>query len=877
MDVIAELNAGLQGRYNIEREIGAGGMATVFLARDLRHDRRVALKVLKPELGAVVGAERFLSEIRVTANLQHPNLLPLFDSGEVDGLLFYVMPYVEGETLRRRLERERQLSIEEAVRIAVAICGALDYAHRQGVVHRDLKPENVLLHDGQPLIADFGIALAISNAGGARVTQTGISLGTPQYMAPEQATGDRVIDARADVYSAGALTYEMLAGEPPHTGATAQAVIAKLLTEEPRPLSAARRSVPAHVEAAVHRALEKLPADRFGAARELADALMGKVTIAGRRQSARSRSLIGWRIAAAVSGIVAAVAIAWPLTHRPSPASIHQLYVPLGLPDSAAFVSSDFTRSLALSADGLKVAYVGAKGLFVRWLADPTPRLLTPDAATDPKFSPDGEWVAYVSSGALRKVRVSGGASEPIVASVARYGWSSKGKIVFTRAGAPAPELWSVSENGGSAERLVHQARAIDRQYGEPSFFPDGEHFLLPVVRPDSETPQFAVGRLGIDSLRYLDLYGNHPLYLPGGVLLYVDAYLNVMAVSLDERSLAPQAKPKQVFHDVLTKGASAELSVALNGTMAYAPAGEAIPRQLIEMDRDGREHVLPHPAGALGAPRYSPDGRSIALAVIRMPAGAAREFDIWIYDRESPTARQLSTSHNAFVPDWTRDGRRVGWSELKVGLGGAAQDLRNRNTVWRSADGRDTATTLVKGAIVTAFSSKADLVVCVFVESDGHRTLNVVQLDSTHRRTVIGNVSTQPHPRVSPDGNWVAYVDKDESGRLQVYLSAMSASGDRTQISTTGGTDPVWNPQGRELFYRNGSRLVSVTLDPRSKPRIVRVDTLSFKVPYGPGATYDVSPDGQRFLVIKPAVVNDQPMLITGWLDSVRKLLTKP
>src|SRR5881394_855019 len=204
-------------------------MATVYLARDLRHDRAVALKLLNPELGAVLGIERFLAEIRVTANLQHPNLLPLFDSGQTDGHLFYVMPYVEGESLRARLQREKQLPLDEAIHIATAVASALDYAHRHGVIHRDLKPENILLHEGQPLVADFGIALAVSNAGGGRVTQTGLSLGTPQYMSPEQATGDRAIDGRTDIYSLAAVTYEMLTGDPPHIGSTSQAVIARML------------------------------------------------------------------------------------------------------------------------------------------------------------------------------------------------------------------------------------------------------------------------------------------------------------------------------------------------------------------------------------------------------------------------------------------------------------------------------------------------------------------------------------------------------------------------------------------------------------------------------------------------------------------------
>src|SRR6187402_3197268 len=207
MTITEQFQRALDGRYAVQRRIGAGGMATVFLAHDLKHDRPVALKVLNPELGAVLGVERFLAEIRVTANLQHPNLLPLFDSGEADGLLFYVMPFVEGETLRVRLDREKQLPIDEAIRISVAVANALDYAHSHHVIHRDLKPENILLQAGQPVVADFGIALAVSKAGGNRITQTGLSLGTPQYMSPEQATGDRAIDGRTDIYALGAVTY----------------------------------------------------------------------------------------------------------------------------------------------------------------------------------------------------------------------------------------------------------------------------------------------------------------------------------------------------------------------------------------------------------------------------------------------------------------------------------------------------------------------------------------------------------------------------------------------------------------------------------------------------------------------------------------------
>ncbi len=273
MTVPDRLTAALSRSYRIERELGAGGMATVYLAEDLKHQRQVAVKVLKAELGAVLGAERFINEIRTTAALQHPHLLPLFDSGEADGFLYYVMPYVEGETLRARMDAERQLPVEETVRLVALLAGALDFAHARGVVHRDLKPENILLQAGQPIIADFGIALAVAQAGGERVTQTGLSLGTPHYMSPEQAAGTHTVDARSDQYAPGATAYEMLTGEPPHTGPTTPAIVARLMTERPRDIRATRAAVPAGVDAAIQRALEKSPADRFPSCGAFAEAL----------------------------------------------------------------------------------------------------------------------------------------------------------------------------------------------------------------------------------------------------------------------------------------------------------------------------------------------------------------------------------------------------------------------------------------------------------------------------------------------------------------------------------------------------------------------------------------------------------------------------
>jgi eukaryotic-like serine/threonine-protein kinase len=276
---IERLTAALADRYRIERELGQGGMATVYLAEDLKHDRKVAIKALRPELAAALGAERFLAEVKITARLDHPHILTLIDSGAADGTLFYVMPFVRGESLRTRLAREQQLGVDEALTITRQIASALDYAHRQGVIHRDIKPENILLHEGEAILTDFGIALAVSEAGGDRLTGTGLSLGTPSYMSPEQAAGDRHTDARSDIYALGVVTYEMLAGEPPMTGPSAQAIIAKLMTERPTSLRVLRETVPPAVDAAVMRALAKAPVDRFATAREFADALTSGVAV----------------------------------------------------------------------------------------------------------------------------------------------------------------------------------------------------------------------------------------------------------------------------------------------------------------------------------------------------------------------------------------------------------------------------------------------------------------------------------------------------------------------------------------------------------------------------------------------------------------------
>jgi serine/threonine-protein kinase len=385
------------GRYTISKRIGAGGMATVYLAHDVRHDREVAIKILHPELTATIGSARFEREIRMTARLQHPHLLPLLDSGEAGGQLFYVMPYVKGESLRARLDRERQLPILDALRITREAASALDNAHRHGAVHRDIKPENILMHEGQALVADWGIALPTAAGERQPLTADGFRLGTPQYMSPEQAVGDRAIDARSDVYSLGCVLYEMLTGEPPFTGATAQVVIEKVKNERPPPPSSVRETVSPRVEAAVLKALAKLPADRFQSAAEFAAALAEPdVTSVVLAVSHRARYIALVTLATAL-----AVALGYVMLRGGLPRPVSRLR--MALPAGQGISSADSPR-FTLSPDGSALAYVGpgprGHQLWIKKRDQlSSVALAGTDNAEQPVVSPDGRRIAFYSEG----------------------------------------------------------------------------------------------------------------------------------------------------------------------------------------------------------------------------------------------------------------------------------------------------------------------------------------------------------------------------------------------------------------------------------------------------------------------------------------------
>jgi len=472
-ELVGRLETALAGRYTIERELGRGGMATVYLARDLKHDRPVALKVLRPELAAVLGAERFLREIRVTGQLQHPHILTLIDSGVADGFLYYVMPYVEGESLRQRLEREGQLPLDEALGITRAIASALDFAHGRGVIHRDIKPENIMLHQGEPMVADFGIALAVSMAGRERLTETGLSLGTPAYMSPEQASAEPRLDGRSDQYSLASVLYEMLGGEPPYSGPTAQAIIAKRFSE-PVPHLGTLRTVPPHVEAAVTRALAKSRADRFATLAAFAAALIQPTSESPRPHRLRRR-----RVAVTIAGVV--------------------------------FLG--FIVTLA----GLKIPRRHSAA------AIPTQRQITFSArANEPALSPDGRTLAYVSEGrALVLEPLGGGESVILVRSpawIAGPRWSPDGQwLYFTmlRDATQSAAVYRIPSRGGAPNKVADAMGPIDLSPdGRTLVREAGDSLILYDVRTGRERARFHVSLSLADSAFYLPM---HVAWSPDG------------------------------------------------------------------------------------------------------------------------------------------------------------------------------------------------------------------------------------------------------------------------------------------------------------------------------------------------------------------------
>jgi len=877
MGVTDQLNVALAGRYRIERQVGVGGMATVYAARDVKHDRRVALKVLKPELGAVLGTERFLAEIRVTANLQHPNLLPLFDSGEADGLLFYAMPFVEGETLRSWLAREKQLPVDEALRLAVSVAGALDYAHRRGVIHRDLKPENILLHEGQPLVADFGIALAVSNAGGNRITQTGLSLGTPQYMSPEQATGDRQIDARTDVYSLASVVYEMLAGDPPHLGGTAQAVISRVLTERPRSIRVSRPSVPAHVDAAILRALEKLPADRFATAHEFADALLGRsvalppdaVTPASvmrtRAPGRRTRELVmralPWTLAIAFAALAVA---AWVRIHGQPPAPTTR-YV-LNIPDRQQFVMVNGIPAV-FSPDGRAIVYSGVgpqgKQFYYRRLdeLDPHPLAGTDNAST-PFFSPDGKTVGFSQGPSLRTVSISGGAPITITSGSFRSpDWTESGDIYLGSSGG----LLRIRAGQRTPEQLTQPDSAKgELSHGTPILGSDGKTLIYWVRAAPPHNDHLAL--FNLDSKQSQDIDGEavNPLGVLDGNLIFGRQNGTLNAIRYDPRTLRSLVDAVPVVDGITRRGTGGvAASLSRNGSLVYVRG--SIGTQLVVVDETGKPVGTPSEVHdftdpSLSPPAFAPDGRRVALSIFE--GGTS---DIWIYDLSTSVLSRLTSQRGlASSPVWTPDGRRIAFIDRGSG----------RAIWWVAADGSGTPEKLVsalQGVRSLTFSPDGKYAVVNGVAgTSGNADLLLLPLTGDRKLTVlVQTMFSEFNPTISPDGKWLAY-ESNATGRVEIYLRPFPGPGGAVQVTAgpSGATDARWTRDGR-LIYRSDDTLVVATLTKGPSPAVAQQRRLvEARTPAG------VSADGKRFALLRPTGSDQQVVVVLNWINELRAKL---
>jgi serine/threonine-protein kinase len=815
-DQLFRLSAALAERYQVERELGHGGMATVYLAHDVRHDRFVALKVLRSELSAIVGAERFLHEIRTTAHLQHPHILPLHDSGEVNGTVFYVMPFVEGESLRDRLTRERQLPVEEALRIAGEVADALQYAHDQGVIHRDIKPENILIHGGHALVADFGIALAASRGEtAARITETGLSLGTPAYMAPEQAMGERVLTRAVDIYALGCVLYEMLAGEPPFAGPTAQAIVARAMTEDPRSLVAQRHTVPAGVDAAVRKALEKLPADRFTTAGEFRGALAAGAPAVTVRREASRRLPMGLLVGLAAGLLVGVLAgfVVLPLLRSAPHAAARRWNFDLAANAPVALDGPSepggWYSALAVSPGGNQLAYVAPRGstsvLMVRSPGSgAVSELPGTEGASNPFYSPDGAWIGFVSGNLLRKVSADGG--NPItlaeVSDVTGAVWPAADRIlVFERNGF---ELHSIPASGGSGDSTVH----LTTQFGTPAVLPGGQWLVgqlssgqlaLLSLRDGSELAVTQRGVLQLDSVRQSDLlFGASPHWIPSGYLVYGTGDGQLSAMPFDGKHRTVLGEPVPVITGMRMEAGfgAAEYALADDGTLIYVPGANQLYVNVALVSPNGHLDTLPIPRGPYTQPRVSPDGTQLAVQV-RNPLGG---WQVLLMDIASGVRQPVHVDGNfrAFPASWLPSGH-----ELMIGLFDPVQFLNYGARIKSLDTGQWTDLHLANASYMTVSPDGKS-----FVFSDWRR-------HNLYIRSLGPDTTSTPVPggvgiagSFSPDGRWLSWGGDDGS----VQVSPVPPTGAIYHIAERGDM-PLWTPRGDAIIYRDRSRYYRVDI----------------------------------------------------------------
>ena len=873
--MIDRLNAALEGRYTIERQIGEGGMATVFLALDLRHDRPVALKVLRPELAAVIGADRFLSEIRVTAALRHPNILPLFDSGKADSFLFYVMPYVEGESLRDRLDREQQLRVDDAVRIAVSVANALDHAHRKGVVHRDVKPANIMLQDGEPVVADFGIALAV-DAGQARLTETGLSVGTPYYMSPEQATGERPATPASDVYSLACVLYEMLAGQPANHGATAQAVLARIISGATEPVRHHRPTTPPNVEAALRKGLERLTPDRFESAERFAAALVDPgfrygddPTEAAHAPASRRLRLVtaGALVVAAIALVVAAVAITRSEGEVAPRVLAQELTLGVGGPRLPA-------RDAEISSDGRTVVYRvtdrrGVQSLYARGVTESAARpLSSTEGVRYHAISPSSDQVAFTSVGLgrLSIVPLDGGAARVVAENAQSVPVWGEGYLYFLD---DALTVSRVPIDGGAVERVIPPAD--DGLVRAPTdMLPGGDVLLFNEFQRGE--PSGSVRALSIETGEMTTLAAGFGGVVRDGLLFYTaESRDQVIGVEFDSRTLSVSGPEVPVLSDIASGGAFAgtTMNLSRSGDLIHAPSGSFVESAVrpVWVDRSGGVTTIANdwsfsPSIAITGIDLSHDGYRLAVA-----SGVENRTELYIRDlRGGPVQRLAFEGPVNTRPFWSPDDREVYYFQDPSG------SYLEGSMMARRADGSGSARQVLAGVGIGGGAWSRDgewLIYRVGVPARPSRDIFALRSGSSEPIELVATDAIEQAPSLSPNGRWLLY-QSNRTGQHEVYVRPFpEVDAGLQQISLDGGTEPRWAHSGDEIFYRDSEgRMVSAGVDSdaselRVSERDVLFDASAF---WSDPASqhYDVAPDDQRFLMLqREAAVN---RLIVTW-----------
>ena len=872
--LVDRLNAALSGRYAILSDLGEGGMASVYLADDLRHERKVALKVLRPELAAVVGAERFLGEIKTTANLQHPHILPLFDSGEADGFLFFVMPFVEGETLRGLLDREKQLPVEEAVRIADAVASALAYAHSQGVIHRDIKPANILMSRSDPIVADFGIALAVSAAGGSRLTETGLSVGTPYYMSPEQATGDRTLMPASDVYALGCILYEMLVGDPPFTGSTAQAVLGKIISGDARRPTEARPSVPANVEGAIMRSLERVPADRFHDAEAFRRALKdpsfrhGQATAAGGAGASAGRSALRRFAPWAVAVVAVLYALASGLGGGPAPGGVEYLGIPL--PDSAEVALRPLAplnvarHALAVPPGGGFLVYMGYDGETTRLYRrdfdafDPEPIPGT-EGASDPFFSPDGAWIGFFAGTQIKKVSVRGGAPEILAEAPNAYGgyWAEDGEIFYPD--GEGTRIMGVPAAGGTPVRVTPPELRGGWMFAHPQPLPGGEALLT-----DGSFP-LKVLTVSLESGEpKVITTGKSPRYVAPGYLVFARGS-TLFAARFDADAQEILGDPVPVVEGVRSAHSVAQYTIGDDGTLYFVPGRDADVGPLVWADFQGGVDTLDFGRAEYQRTSVSPDGTRLAALVVEGSVG------VWVLDLASGRRERIREAANLAGPIWSPDGM-----DLVYGIPPDGES-DPRILVLRpgGAAGERVLAVHEGAAFPDSWSRDGRYVLYDVWLGDRGGDLFYMDMEAEDSVEWLSTEASEWGAEFSPDMEWVAYIS-DESGQYQVYIEPFVRDGRRYQISSHDHSEePLWSADGSTIYYRAGNQwwAVDVTLEPRftaGAPRLV-LEGAYFNVA---GRSFDLHPDGDRFLVIDTPRERtaDRIYVIKNWVEEMKR-----